>query len=71
MEEEEEEVAVKFLELIQTLLKDPQERQEFFSVRQHHSKKCITIIIIIYAYLVGRLQLSHLLLIIVKLNCLH
>ncbi|KAG7215867.1 hypothetical protein INR49_021848 [Caranx melampygus] len=28
---EEEEVAVKFLELIQTLLKDPQERREFFS----------------------------------------
>lgn len=34
-ESKEEEVAVNFLELIQNLLKDPEERQDFFSVRQY------------------------------------
>lgn len=32
----EEDVIVTFLELIQTLLKDPEERQDFFTVRQHN-----------------------------------
>lgn len=34
IKESEEEVAANFLELIQTLLKDPEERRDFFSVRQ-------------------------------------
>ncbi len=39
-ESEEEEIAVKFLELIQTLLKDPEERRDFFLVRQYHLHVC-------------------------------
>lgn len=35
-ESEEEEMAVNFLELIQSLLKDPEERRDFFLVRQYH-----------------------------------
>lgn len=36
IEASKEDVTVTFLELIQTLLKDPEERQDFFTVRQHN-----------------------------------
>lgn len=36
-EEEEEEVTTRFLALIHVLLQDPDQRREFFSVRQHRS----------------------------------
>lgn len=39
-EPEEEEVVVNFLELIQTLLKDPEERRDFFLVRRYHIHIC-------------------------------
>lgn len=35
-ETEEEEAADHFLELIQTLLKDPEEREDFFLVMQYY-----------------------------------
>lgn len=40
MKESEDEIAVNFLELIQTLLKDPEVRQDFFLVRQSHLHFC-------------------------------
>lgn len=39
-ESEEEEVVVHFLEVIQSLLEDPDERQDFFLVSHYHLHLC-------------------------------
>lgn len=44
-----EEVALKFLELIQTLLKDPEARQDFFMVRHYPVEPTPAVNIICYS----------------------